>query len=88
MAYDRDLLNERNRRIRDDYNRLKATEVIIQNRGEKAVIRLTYRQILETLRHTHCISIRRLEAIVTATASVMAPITTGPDTATPVAARA
>lgn len=78
MAYDKDLLNERNRRIRDDYNRLKATEVIIQNRGEKAVIRLTYRQILETLKHTHCISVRRLEAIVAATAPVMVPLTTTP----------
>jgi hypothetical protein len=77
MAYDKDLLNERNRRIRADYNRLKAEEIIIKNRSETAVIRLHYRQILEILKHTHCISIRRLEAIISATAPVMAPITTG-----------
>jgi hypothetical protein len=80
MAYDKTLLNERNRRIRADYNRLKAEEIIITNRGEKAAIKLTYRQILQTLEHTHCISVRRLEAIVAATEPVMVPITTAPTT--------
>lgn len=80
MARDKALLSERNNRIRADYNRLKATEVIMINRGEKVAIRPTYAQVLTVLSGSHCLSVRTLEGIISATEPVMAPLTTSPST--------
>ena len=86
MARDINLLTLRNQKIRADYNRLKCQELIVANRGDKVVIRMTYGQILTCLRDTHHLSIRTLEGILSATEPKMAPITTGKDTRQAVAA--
>jgi hypothetical protein len=85
MARDKALLNERNKRIRADYNRLKATEVILINRGVKVAIRPTYAQILTTLSESHSLTVRTLEPIIAATEPVLAPFTTPSPTQRPTA---
>ena len=64
MAYDAELLAIRNARIMEDYKRLRIQKFPIKCGATTNHVTLTYRQILETLKATYCMSIRRLEAVV------------------------